>query len=37
VNLATTLSIFNDIDIDGEEVEEFEDAQTIQLPLGHLS
>ncbi len=36
VNLATTLSIFNDIDIDGKEVEEFEDAQTIQLPLGHL-
>jgi hypothetical protein len=33
---ATTLSIFNDFGIDGEEVEEFEDAQTIQLPLGHL-
>jgi len=36
VNLATTLSIFNDIGIDGEKVEEFENAQTIQLPLGHL-
>jgi hypothetical protein len=35
-NLTTTLSIFNDIGIDGKEVEGFEDAQTIQLPLGHL-
>jgi hypothetical protein len=36
VNLATTLSIFNDIGIDGKEVEEFEDAQTTHLLLGHL-
>ncbi len=36
MNSTTNLSIFNDIGIDGEEVEEFEDAQTTQLPLGNL-
>jgi hypothetical protein len=36
VNSTITLSILNDISIDGKKVEEIKDAQTTQQPLGHL-